>query len=228
MTRPGDRPDAGPTRVLLVDDHQLFRESLGRLLESTPEFQVAAQCGSMAAALAALERAAVDVVLLDFDLGKESGLGLLEELTRRAHPPRVLIVTAGMPDEATLHAMELGAAGIFPKQRSPEQLLAAIRQVAQGEVWVDQAALHALLAGRQLRADTQVRDSPLTPRQAAVLRGILDGLSNKEIAARLRTSESSVKAAIQELFQKAGVRTRSQLVRIAIERHASDWLPSGH
>jgi DNA-binding NarL/FixJ family response regulator len=68
------------------------------------------------------------------------------------------------------------------------------------------------------------RAQPLTARQSEVLRGILDGLANKEIAWKLKTSETSIKAVIQELFQKAGVRTRSQLVRIAIEKHSADWL----
>ena len=67
---------------------------------------------------------------------------------------------------------------------------------------------------------------PLSARQSEVLRGILDGLANKEIAWKLNASESSIKAVIQELFRKAGVRTRSQLVRIAIEKHSSDWLKS--
>jgi len=117
-----------------------------------------------------------------------------------------------------------GAAGIFLKHNSPEQLIAAIQRVAEGEIWLDNAALQALLAGRNNRIDVLERTRPLTARQSDVLRGILDGLANKEIAWKLKTSETSVKAVIQELFHKAGVRTRSQLVRIAIEQHSSDWL----
>jgi two-component system, NarL family, nitrate/nitrite response regulator NarL len=80
------------------------------------------------------------------------------------------------------------------------------------------------LAGKGSPAETDDRMRPLTARQSQVLRGLLGGLTNKEIALSLNVSESSVKAVIQELFQKAGVRTRSQLVRIAIEKHSSDWL----
>jgi DNA-binding NarL/FixJ family response regulator len=134
------------------------------------------------------------------------------------------MVTAGLSDETILAVMEAGAAGIFLKHNSPEQLIAAIQRVAEGEIWLDNAALQALLAGRNNRIDVLERTRPLTARQSDVLRGILDGLANKEIAWKLKTSETSVKAVIQELFHKAGVRTRSQLVRIAIEQHSSDWL----
>jgi DNA-binding CsgD family transcriptional regulator len=100
----------------------------------------------------------------------------------------------------------------------------AIRRVARGELWFDPAAFRVFLAGKGSPAETDDRMRPLTARQSQVLRGVLDGLTNKEIALSLNVSESSVKAVIQELFQKAGVRTRSQLVRIAIEKHSSDWL----
>jgi two-component system, NarL family, nitrate/nitrite response regulator NarL len=103
-------------------------------------------------------------------------------------------------------------------------LVTAIHQVAKGEIWLDTGAAHSLFGGRSTRRDRFERTQPLTSRQSEVLRGILDGLTNKEIAWNLKSSESSVKAVIQELFNKAGVRTRSQLVRIAIEKHAFDWL----
>jgi DNA-binding NarL/FixJ family response regulator len=185
---------------------------------------VIGQCATTVDALDMLSRAPTDVVLLDYDLGEESGFALLTEMKNRAIDARVLMVTAGLSDETILAVMEAGAAGIFLKHNSPEQLIAAIQRVAEGEVWLDNAALQALLAGRNNRIDVLERTRPLTARQSDVLRGILDGLANKEIAWKLKTSETSVKAVIQELFHKAGVRTRSQLVRIAIEQHSSDWL----
>lgn len=213
-------------RVMMVDDHSLFRESLGRLLETTPEFRIVAQCPTRAEAEQALSRVDAEIVLLDYDLGPETGMQLLARL-REDHPEiRVLIVTAGLSDEVTFRLMESGAAGIFLKHSSPDQLMAAIRQVAQGETWLDRAALQSLVAGRRARTEIYERSRPLTQRQSEVLGAILDGLANKEIAWKLNTSESSVKAVIQELFRKAGVRTRSQLVRIAIEKHSSDWLQS--
>ncbi len=210
-------------RILMVDDHSLFRESLGRLLE-TSHMRVIGQCATVAEALETLSQFEADVVLLDYDLGEESGFALLTELKQWATDVRVLMVTAGLSDEATVRVMEAGASGIFLKHSGPDQLIAAIRQVAGGEIWLDNAALQSLLVGRRDRSEHLERSRPLTVRQSEVLRGILDGLANKEIAWKLKTSETSVKAVIQELFHKAGVRTRSQLVRIAIEQHSSDWL----
>ena len=211
-------------RLMMLDDHTLFRESLGRLLATTTEFRIVAQCAALGEAQQALSRLAIDVVLLDYDLGPQTGMELLTDLRRDYPEIRVLIVTAGVSDDVTLRIMESGAAGIFLKHSSPDQLVAAIRQVAAGETWLDRAALQSLVAGRRARTEVYERSRPLTQRQSDVLGGILDGLANKEIAWKLNVSESAVKAVIQELFRKAGVRTRSQLVRIAIEKHSSDWL----
>lgn len=213
-----------PIRIFVVDDHSLFRDSLTRLLETTPEFSVVGHCSTVAEALPALARTTPDVILLDYDLGDDSGLTLLKELRPRGIGAKVLMVTAGMSDEATVQLMQSGASGVFLKRSSSDQLVAAIQQVANGELWLDSAAVHGLLAGGRSRTEALERTRPLTARQSEVLRGILDGLANKEIAWKLQSSESSVKAVIQELFHKAGVRTRSQLVRIAIEKHSSDWL----
>ena len=211
-------------RILMVDDHSLFRESLGRFLEIEPEVRVVGKCATIAETLETIDRTEVDVILLDYDLGDEHGLDLLTELKRRGSGARALMVTAGVSDDTAVRVMEAGAAGIFQKRDNTEQLLTAIRQVASGAIWLDDAALQSLLAGRHERAGMAERARPLTQRQRQVLRGILDGLANKEIGWRLKISETAVKAVVQELFHKAGVRTRSQLVRIAIEQHMNDWL----
>jgi len=211
-------------RILMVDDHSLFREGLSRLLETTPDFRIVGQRADVDGAISALSETPADVVLLDYDLGGEQGYRLLLELKNRHSVAKVLMVTAGMTDAATLQIMEAGASGIFLKHNDPEHLVTAIHRVANNEIWLDTGAIRSLVAARNAQADRIDRTRPLTSRQSEVLRGILDGLANKEIAWRLNVSESSIKAVIQELFRKAAVRTRSQLVRIAIERHSSDWL----
>jgi DNA-binding NarL/FixJ family response regulator len=211
-------------RILLVDDHSLFRESLSRLLQTAADFRVVGEYATVAEAIAALSVTKADVILLDYDLGEEQGSRLFAELNIVSSAAKVLMVTAGMSDTATLQIMEAGASGIFPKHSSLDQLVTAIHRVANGEIWLDSGAVQALVAGRNTQAESLERTRPLTTRQSEVMRGILDGLTNKEIALKLNVSESSIKAVIQELFHKAGVRTRSQLVRIAIERHSSDWL----
>ncbi|MGA2851667.1 MAG: response regulator transcription factor [Terracidiphilus sp.] len=212
------------TRILVVDDHNLFREGLSRLLESAPGFRVVGQCRTAAEAIFALSSSPADVVLLDYDLGEERGSNFIEQLKSCSQRVKILMVTAGMNDAATLETMEAGACGVFLKQSNPDQLVEAIRRVANDGIWLDSEAARSLVSARTAQAQHAEHQRPLTSRQSEVMRGILDGLTNKEIAWNLGVSESSIKAAIQELFHKAGVRTRSQLVRIAIERHSSDWL----
>ncbi len=213
-----------PTRILLVDDHSLFRESVVRLLESEADFLVVAHCAVVSEAIRVLQRGAIDVVLLDYDLGEERGTELLRHLHSSHYSARVLMVTAGMSDRITMDVLHSGVAGIILKHSSPAQLIEAIRTVAQGEIWLDGNLLRTLVSGVKDQYSEPRSARPLTSRQQDVLSGILDGLTNKEIAWNLKVSESSIKAVVQELFHKAGVRTRSQLVRIAIEKHSTDWL----
>jgi DNA-binding NarL/FixJ family response regulator len=215
---------SSPTRILLVDDHGLFRESLVRLLESEPDFSVVAHCSSISEAMDVIRNGLVDVVLLDYDLGDEQGTDLVRQVHGFPTQPRILMVTAGMSDRITLDVLGAGVAGILYKHSKPAQLVDAIRRVARGEMWLDDSIIRSLASQAKGQNAEAQNTRPLTQRQQEVLSGILDGLTNKEIAWKLKVSESSIKAVIQELFQKAGVRTRSQLVRIAIERHATDWL----
>lgn len=207
-------------RILLIDDHTLFRESLARLLATEAGLRVAGHCATVAEGVRALAEVDVDVVLLDYDLGDEVGTNLLGQLGAAGQGTKVMIVTAGMGANATLHAANAGVAGIVLKHSDPRHLVEAIRRVAAGETWWDPGILRLATEPAE---SAPVRVA-LTERQRQVLRCILDGLTNKEIAARIEVSETSVKASIQELFSKAGVRTRSQLVRVAIERYSLEWL----
>jgi DNA-binding NarL/FixJ family response regulator len=215
-------------RILLVDDHSLFRESLSRLLEAEPDFRIVATCATVSEALAVLKRQPVDdpvdIVLLDYDLGDEQGSTFLEEARRLRFDGRILMVTAGMGDAVTMRAFEGGASGVFLKHSPPAQLIEAIHKVANGEMWLDSRAVRSFVAGASVRTAPEPVPQSLSARERSVLKAVFDGLTNKEIAAHLQLSESSVKAVLQQLFEKTGVRTRSQLVRIAIEQHAGDWL----
>ena len=213
-----------PIRILLVDDHGLFRESLSRLLESEPDFRIVATCARTADALEVLRREPVDIVLLDYDLGDENGLAFLDQAKAGRCRARILMVTAGMTDRGTLRAFEAGSSGIFLKHSPPGELVDAIHKVMRGELWLDSRAVRSFVSGVRVKSEEQQTAESLTPREKAVLKAVFEGLSNKEIAAKLQISESSVKAALQQLFEKTGVRTRSQLVRIALEQHAGDWL----
>jgi DNA-binding NarL/FixJ family response regulator len=203
-------------RLLLLDDHVLFRESLSRLLASEPDFEMAANCGTAADALDILAQTAVDVVLLDFDLGEDHGSHFIEAAGEAGYTGKILMVTAGMNAAESSIALQLGASGIFLKHNSPVNLAKAIRLVAGGDVWMDPKVVQLMAAGVR-EGDKQAPHPRLTEREQQVLQGIFEGLSNKEIAGRLSVSEGAVKATLQQLFQKTHVRTRSQLVRIALE-----------
>ena len=205
------------TRLLLVDDHILFREGLSRLLASEPDFEIAGSCGTAAEALKVLKQTAIDIVLLDFDLGEDHASQFISSVRHQGFEGKILMVTAGMSANESSIAIQLGASGIFLKQNSPATLTRAIRMVIDGEAWVDEKVMR-LLAAAVDKSDDQSSAKVLTTREQQVLQGVFEGLTNKEIATQLSATESAIKATLQQLFQKTGVRTRSQLVRIALER----------
>jgi DNA-binding NarL/FixJ family response regulator len=211
-------------RLLLLDDHVLFREGLSRLLDSEPDFEVAAQHSTSLEALDVLRTSAVDVVLLDWTLGKEQGAAFIAAARRAGYRGRILVVTAGMSGADSLKALHQGVSGIFLKHNAPALLTKAIRLVAGGEMWVDQRVIQLMAEGVHQREAEGFRKSiaesvrnRLTDREQTVLRGVADGLTNKSIADQIGVSEGSVKATLQQLFDKTKVRTRSQLVRVAME-----------
>ncbi len=212
-----------PIRLLLLDDHILFREGLSRLLVSESDFETVAQCGTPAEALKVLSHSLVDIVLLDFELEDDTGTRFISAANSAGYRGKILMVTAGMNRLDSSLAWNLGISGVFLKHSSPATLLEAIRTVAAGGVWIDRKTARPASppTGRQ-------GPRSLTPREQQVLRSVFEGLTNKEIAYQIGVSQSSVKATLQQLFEKTGVRTRSQLVRIAIERslegHQNDSL----
>ncbi len=200
--------------ILLVDDHALFRESVSRILAGEPGMHVE-HCASIREALTLLAQHHFDLVLLDHDLGTERASQFLPAARQAGFEGRVLIVTAWVSDNEARRLMRQGVAGIFLKHGPLTELQQSIRAVAAGGAWLDQG-----LGG--LREETEPGDTPVpvfNERQRKVLRYVLEGLSNKEIAWRLQISESYVKAILQSLFQKTGVRTRGQLVRVAFEQY---------
>ena len=203
-------------RLLLVDDHILFRDGLSRLLALEPDLEVVGGCGTVAEALDIVGRNPVDIVLLDYDLGEDHGSHFISSARRAGYTGKVLMVTAGMTAKESSTALRLGASGIFLKHNSPGTLAKAVRLIMGGEIWVDPKVIQ-LMADRVDQREEERVSPLLTEREQQVLRGIFEGLSNKEIGAQLGVTDGAVKATLQQLFQKTGVRTRSQLVRIALE-----------
>ncbi len=204
-------------RILLIDDHTLFRESLRRLLEAEDAFEIAGDVSSTSDVLGHLMRMKVDLILLDFDLGEKTALEFLVRVRAQRLKVNILLVTAGLNQPDIVRVFDLGISGIFLKHSPPEDLVTAIHRVMSGDVWLDprvMGSMAATLTNSSLQKDST---KALNDRQREVLQGVFEGLSNKEIAAKLDISEPYVKAILQQLFNKTGVRSRSQLVRVALE-----------
>lgn len=207
-----------PIRIFIIDDHSLFRESVARLLAVETDFAVVGHCGSVEEALRVLPDSDVSIVLLDFDLGSRNGEDFMRSARQRGFQGKVLVVTAGVDDGEAASLIKSGVSGIFMKHNSAFSLTQGIRDVMAGKVSFDPDLLQgAVTGGARLRSD--VPAARLSLRERDVLACVLEGLTNKEIAKRIGVSESSVKATLQQLFAKTGVRTRSQLVRIALEQY---------
>lgn len=210
-----DQPQS-TIRVVVVDALSLFRVSLGKFLASAG-IEVARECATREEALEFLQNSSADVVLLDLEL---AGAGDLISAARQAgHQARFLLI-AGTADAAkSAPAIKLGASGIFLKSETPDRLVQAIHLVAEGRAWIDDQVLQ-MLAGELIDRSgcpQAPRANGLDERERRVLSGILGGLSNRTIGDRIGLSESSVKNVVQRLFHKSGVKTRGQLVRMALE-----------
>jgi DNA-binding NarL/FixJ family response regulator len=207
-------------RLVILDQVGLFRVSLGRLLASQPGFEVAGECGTTAEVLEVLERHPIDVILLDFDVYTEAGGDFISAAREAGYQGRFLIIAGSLDVRKSALALKLGASGIFLKSEAPDRLLHAIRAVAAGEVWLDHKVVNLLadeLVDRHPRLPDRFHAGPLDDRERQVLTGIVGGFSNRKIGEKIGLSESSVKNVVQRLFSKTGVKTRSQLVRIALE-----------
>jgi two-component system nitrate/nitrite response regulator NarL len=204
-----------PIRALLIDDHALFRQSVAQALTRDPGLRVE-HCASIREALTMLSQQPFDLVLLDHDLGAERASQFLPAARQIGYEGRVLVVTAWVSETEARRLLRQGVNGIFLKQSDLSELAAAIRTVAGGGSWLDRsfAAL-----GEDPAAGPKAAAPAFSDRQRKVLRFVLEGLSNKEIAWRMQISESYVKSILQSLFQKTGVRTRGQLVRVAVEQY---------
>jgi two-component system nitrate/nitrite response regulator NarL len=212
-----ENTSAQTINLLLLDDHEMFRQGLARVLEKEPGLKVVAQCSSSAQALDVLKRSGANLVLLDVDLGPERALDFVSHAKRIGFEGQILVVTAGISGQEAVQLVQGGVAGILHKQHSTEALCDAIRQVAAGEVCIEQNYLTSLFRSvDQTKPQTQPR---LTDRDKTVLRFIFHGLTNKDIASRLEISEGAVKASLRQLFDKLGVRTRAQLVKVALEQY---------
>jgi len=203
-------------KILLLDDHALFREGVARLLGADPEFEVAGDCGTVDDALQVLKQKSIDIVLLGFYLGESDGREFLRLAREQGFAGKVLLVTSGVPRFELVDVIRSGISGIFLKRESTSLLAQVIRHVIAGGLWFNQEQLQSVM---NPHISPKSQRNRFTLREQQVLSYVFEGFTNKRIAERIGVSTSSVKATLQQLFSKTGVRTRSQLVRIVLEQH---------
>lgn len=202
-------------RLLVVDDHQMVADSLVRSLEEQ-QFVVSGMCRSLDQVFEREDLKAIDVVLLDYDLGGEYATAFLPKARKLGFAGQVLIITAWVSDEEVRRLVAQGVSGVFEKDRPLSDLREAILQVSEGGTWFEKKHW-AVLLQRSDGSEENGGAVNLSPRERRVVRCLLEGMSNKEMAAALDITESTVKAVLQRLFEKSGVRTRTQLVLRALE-----------
>lgn len=191
-------------RIILADDHQLVLEGLRSLIEAEPDMEVLAAVKDGGSCLDAVQRHRPDVVVLDLEMGPMGGLQCLEAL-RADHPAvRVLVLTAYSDGETMRAALEGGASGFALKTEPPQQTVASIRQVYRGQLVFPMAARRWLLRG------PAPEPSQPTDREMEILALVSEGLTNAQIARRLRVSDNTVKFHLQNVYLKLGVRNRTE------------------
>jgi DNA-binding NarL/FixJ family response regulator len=204
-----------PIRIVLVDDHTLVREGVRMLIEGHDDLLLVGEAWDRAGTLETVARERPDMVLLDLDLGGESGLDLVREITALGDETRVLVLTGVRDPEVQRRAVREGALGVVAKEKAASVLLSAIRKVHAGEVWVDRGMVGSLL--REARAALPREDpeaakiATLTPRERDVVGLVAQGNGTARLAARLGINEKTVRNHLVSIYAKLGVADRLEL-----------------
>ena len=206
------------TTVLVVDDQDLVRTGLARILDGEPDLDVVGTAEDGEAALLAVARTEPDVCLMDIRMPRLDGITATERIVRDHPATRVLVLTTFDLDELVYRALRAGAAGFLLKDAPAEDLVRAVRVVARGDAVLAPATTRRLLEtfARQ-QATTSLPGEPLTDRESDVLVAMAHGLSNAEIGQRLFIAESTVRTHVNRLLAKLGLRDRLQAVVLAYE-----------
>jgi len=202
-----------PIRLLIVDDHPVVRGGLRGMLAGDPGFEVVGEAGNGADAITRATALRADVVLMDLRMPEMGGVEAIRRLRESAPTVRVLVLTTYDTDDDALPAIEAGAIGYLLKDAPREELTRAVRAAFQGDAVLSPSVARRLLG--QVRQPTQ---DALSERELDVLRLIAGGASNREAAAKLFISESTVKTHLLHIYEKLGVRDRAAAVGEAYKR----------
>jgi DNA-binding NarL/FixJ family response regulator len=218
-----ERSVAPGLRIVVADDHEIFRDGLRRLLEAEPGLHVIGEASSAAQAVSVTRALSPDILLLDVAMPRESGLDALRELANSPGPTRVILLTAGIDRSDIVKALQLGARGLVLKESATVLLLEVIRTVMAGEYWVGRETVSDLVGA--LRALTKesggaepLLNFGLTAREMQITALVVAATSNKEIANNLGITEKTVKHHLTNIFDKLGVSSRLELALFAINK----------
>jgi two-component system nitrate/nitrite response regulator NarL len=212
-------------RIVIADDHPIFRDGLRRLLEAEPGLTVMGEASDGAEAVKMARQLKPDILLLDLAMPKHPGLEALRELSvgTNAAPVRVILLTAAAEKGQIVEALQLGARGVVLKDSATQLLLKAIHTVMSGEYWVGRESVSNLV--QYLRTlmqsssdEARQRKFGLTPRELEIVSAVVAGYSNKEIAEYFKISEDTVKHNLSNIFDKLGVSTRLELALFAVNQ----------
>jgi len=212
-----ERPRTERIRIVVIDDHPVVREGLVAMLQTQSDFEIVGEAGSGEDGVTLIEQLAPDVVLLDLELPKLDGVGVLRRLRERDAATRVIVFTVFDTDERIISAVEAGAAGYLLKGAPRSELFAAIRIVHGGGSLLQPLVASTVL--RHVARRDRAAEPPtisLTPREQSVLQLLTRGKSNKEIAATLGVTERTVKFHVSAIFTKLAVANRTEAVTKAV------------
>ncbi len=214
---------ANPIRILMADDHPLFRFGLRKFLEAQADLRVVGEAQDGRQALDLVRQGGADILLLDLAMPNMPGLDALRELMEEKSEIRTIMLTASIEKNQIVQALQLGARGVVLKDSATEVLLKAIRAVHQGQFWVGRESvgnlidtLRSLLAPAQGGLRTQ--NYGLTPREMEIVSAIVTGSSNKDIARQFSITEITVKHHLTNVFDKLGVSNRLELALFALDK----------
>jgi len=211
-------------RILVADDHAIFRDGLRKLLEGADDVEIIGEACNGVECTKMLAKLKPDILLLDLRMPEKDGLAVLEEVNFDTLGTRVIVLTAAEDDRDVVRAMRLGARGVVLKQSASDLLLKSIRKVADGEIWLDNRMTAEVIDAFKKSAEAgQRREKPLlSDREKEIVQLVAQGFRNREIGEKLFISEQTVKNHLHNIFDKLGVSDRLELALYAIHHRLID------
>jgi two-component system, NarL family, nitrate/nitrite response regulator NarL len=216
--------DRSPIRILIADDHAIFRDGLRKLLEEAHDISIVGEASDGLECVKMLTKLKPDILLLDLHMPEKDGWGVLEEVNFDSLPTRTIVLTAAEDDRDVIRAMRLGARGVVLKQSASDLLVKGIRTVYNGEIWLDNRITAEVIDAFKRSAELgQRREKPLlSDREREIVQLVAQGFRNREIGEKLFISEQTVKNHLHNIFDKLGVSDRLELALYAIHHRLID------